>query len=82
MSAQQFIDIEKQAGTPETGESPNGSGSHHHGFRVARVTTSGDNQEILHLGDTKIYKEELMAAFGGSLNVGLSTAPTHKFASK
>lgn len=47
---------------------------------VSRVMTSGPNDEIVHIGDTRVYKHELMEAFGGSLNVGLSEAPSRKFA--
>ncbi|VVT45393.1 uncharacterized protein SAPINGB_P000735 [Magnusiomyces paraingens] len=69
MSAQDHFDIEKQSDIPEQP-----------GPRIARIQTSGEDNEIIHIGDTKVYKHELMAAFGGSLNVGLSEAPSRKFA--
>lgn len=47
---------------------------------VQRVHTSGANNEILHIGNQKVYKHELMAAFGGTLNPGLSKISVHKFA--
>ncbi|VVT45396.1 uncharacterized protein SAPINGB_P000736 [Magnusiomyces paraingens] len=69
MAAQEHFDLEKQSDYP--GET---------GTPIARIQTSGQDNEILHIGDTKVYKHELMAAFGGSLNVGLSEAPSRKFA--
>lgn len=63
------IDLEKQENHTYVG-----------GHLVARVTTSGDGQEILHIGDTKVLKDDFIAAFGGSLNPGLSAAPSRKFA--
>lgn len=74
------IDIEKQttAADQHSGSSTyNRNGA---GHRIARVTTSGDEDEILHIGDTKVYKHEFVAAFGGTLNPGLSAAPSRKFA--
>ncbi|KAF5097055.1 hypothetical protein DV451_003997 [Geotrichum candidum] len=49
------------------------------GNKIARVTTSGDDDEILHIGDTKMFKHELIAAFGGDLNPGLHAPPSRKF---
>jgi succinate-acetate transporter protein len=49
------------------------------GSKIARVTTSGDDDEILHIGDTKVFKRELIAAFGGDLNPGLHAPPSRKF---
>lgn len=46
---------------------------------VARITTSGTNDEFLHIGETRFYKHELIQAFGGNLNVGLSQAPSRRF---
>lgn len=75
------IDIEKQTAdqhsSSSTGAAYNRTDS---GHRIARVTTSGDAAEILHIGDTKVYKNEFVAAFGGTLNPGLSEAPSRKFA--
>ncbi|VVT45402.1 uncharacterized protein SAPINGB_P000738 [Magnusiomyces paraingens] len=48
--------------------------------QISRIQTSGPSNEILHIGDTKVYKHDLIAAFGGSLNVGLTEAPSRKFA--
>jgi uncharacterized protein len=47
---------------------------------VARVVTSGNNNEFVHIGGTKVYKHELLAAFGGTLNPQVHTSPSRKFA--
>jgi hypothetical protein len=47
---------------------------------VSRVMTSGHDNEIIHIGHTRVYRHELMAAFGGYMNVGLREIPTRKFA--
>jgi succinate-acetate transporter protein len=46
---------------------------------VQRVHTSGTNSEFIHIGNQKVLKSELLAAFGGRMNPGL-LRPTHKFA--
>lgn len=53
---------------------------HPSGHKVHKIKTSGVNDEILHIGNTKVFKHELVAAFGGTLNPGLAPAPSHKFA--
>ncbi|ODV98527.1 hypothetical protein PACTADRAFT_48270 [Pachysolen tannophilus NRRL Y-2460] len=56
--------------------------SHHHSDShsgVSRIITSGVNDEIIHIGKEKYYKNELIKAFGGSLNPGLSAPSIHKF---
>jgi len=50
------------------------------GDQIARVVTSGDDNEFVHIGNTKVYRHELLAAFGGTLNPQLSAAPSRKFA--
>ncbi|ANB15918.1 putative ammonium permease ATO2 [Sugiyamaella lignohabitans] len=47
---------------------------------VARIITSGDDNEFIHIGNTKVYRDELIAAFGGTLNPSLHAAPSRKFA--
>lgn len=47
---------------------------------VQRIHTSGADDEFVHIGNTKVYKHELIAAFGGTLNPGLHEAPSRKFA--
>lgn len=66
------FDVEKHAADQTFENEPN-----HH---VARVTTSGDANEIIHIGGTKVFKHEFIAAFGGDLNPGLHAPPTRKFA--
>ncbi|ODV63072.1 acetate uptake transporter family protein [Ascoidea rubescens DSM 1968] len=44
------------------------------------VTVSGLNNEYIHIGQTKVRKDELLSAFGGSLYTGVTAPPTHKFA--
>lgn len=72
------IDVEKQTADQHSGSST--AAYNRAGHRIARVTTSGDDEEILHIGDTKVFKHEFLAAFGGTLNPGLSRAPSRKFA--
>lgn len=45
-----------------------------------KIHTTGDNEEYVVIGNKKYLKHELMQAFGGSLNPGLSLPPTHNFA--
>lgn len=47
---------------------------------VSRIYTSGDNQEYIMIGRTKVLKSELVNAFGGSLQPGIYAPSTHKFA--
>lgn len=70
-------DIEKQTADKYSGSPTSYQRGPH---QIARVTTSGDDNEILHIGDTKVFKHEFMAAFGGTLNAGLSAPPSRKFA--
>ncbi|VVT45381.1 uncharacterized protein SAPINGB_P000731 [Magnusiomyces paraingens] len=71
-SLQASFDLEKQA--------PPQNSDYVDGHKISRIKTSGNDQEILHIGDTKILKQDFIAAFGGSLNPGLSVAPSRKFA--
>ncbi|VVT45387.1 uncharacterized protein SAPINGB_P000733 [Magnusiomyces paraingens] len=71
MSQPENIDLEKQQQ-----ETHDFHGTH----KISRIQTSGDDNEILHIGDTKVLKQDLIAAFGGSFNPGLSVAPSRKFA--
>lgn len=50
------------------------------GHKIARVTTSGDDDEIVNIGGTRVLKQELIAAFGGDLNPGRHAPPSRKFA--
>lgn len=47
---------------------------------VGRIHTTGDNKEFVVIGRKKYLRSELMEAFGGTLNPGLSPPPTHNFA--
>lgn len=47
---------------------------------IGRVKTSGQNDEYIIIGNTKYLRHELMQAFGGTLNPGLSPPPSHQFA--
>lgn len=62
------IDLEKQ------------SVDQHSDSHIARITTSGHENEIIHIGEQKVYKRELMAAFGGDFQPGLHAPPSRKFA--
>lgn len=47
---------------------------------IQKITTSGANNEIIHIGETRVHREEFMAAFGGYFNPGLRHAPSRKMA--
>ena len=47
---------------------------------VQTVKTSGNDDEYLHIGDTKIRRTDLMLAFGGEMRPGVYTPPSRKFA--
>lgn len=47
---------------------------------VGNIRTTGEGEEFIIIGKQKFYRHELMSAFGGTLNPGLSPFPTHKFA--
>lgn len=77
-------DIEKQVTPDEHVENTNPQGlysdpSYGSEHLVSKVTTSSDGQYV-YLGNKKFAKEDLTAAFGGTLNPGLSPPSTHKFA--
>jgi len=63
-----------------TTDYPKTSEEGHHEVPVARVRTSGPRDEFIHIGDSKVYKQDLVAAFGGTLTTGLRPAPSRKFA--
>lgn len=47
---------------------------------VSRVRYAGERNEYLIFGNKKYARNELMTAFGGTLNPGLSPYPVHSFA--
>lgn len=47
---------------------------------LSKITTSGENQEFVHIGDTRVLRHELMEAVGGSFSNQLHHIPTRKFA--
>ncbi|EMG48956.1 Acetate transporter, putative [Candida maltosa Xu316] len=47
---------------------------------VARIQTAGAGEEFIILGNTKYYRHELMAAFGGTFDVSPHLPPVHKIA--
>ncbi|EGV66756.1 hypothetical protein CANTEDRAFT_112154 [Yamadazyma tenuis ATCC 10573] len=47
---------------------------------VGRIHTTGENNQFIIIGHRKYLRSELMEAFGGTLNPGLSPPPTHGFA--
>ncbi len=64
----------------EKGFSPsNSSNLDNSNPNVHRVQTSGANNEIVHIGDIAVDKNEFLTAFGGSLIPGYQAAPIHKF---
>lgn len=73
-------DIEKQTLDQISGSSENIQEVPALSSGMARVTTSGHNDEIIHIGDAKIYRKDFLAAFGGDLNPGLHAPPSRKFA--
>lgn len=52
----------------------------HHNVPLGSVSHAGHGDEFVILGNQKFYKHELMTAFGGTLNPGLSPYPKHQFA--
>ncbi|ODV63981.1 acetate uptake transporter family protein [Ascoidea rubescens DSM 1968] len=52
----------------------------HSGDEHQPITTSGAQNEFVHIGNMKVRKDELLNAFGGSLYPGIMAPPTHKFA--
>ncbi len=62
---------------PELRSAPNNE----YNPNIAQIQTSfHNNQEVVHIGDQKVYKDDLVRAFGGTLVPGLMEAPVHKFA--
>ncbi|CAL9734941.1 ammonia transport outward protein 2 [Monosporozyma servazzii] len=47
---------------------------------LQRIYTSGSNNEYIYIGRQKFLRDDLLGAFGGSLNPGLSVPSSHKFA--
>jgi succinate-acetate transporter protein len=47
---------------------------------ISKVVTSGDHNEIIHIGNTLVNKDELMAAFGGTMWNGPHLPPSRKLA--
>lgn len=47
---------------------------------LGRVVVSGSSNEYIIIGKKKYYRHELMEAFGGNLNPGLSPPPVYGFA--
>ncbi|CCH60930.1 hypothetical protein TBLA_0D04340 [Henningerozyma blattae CBS 6284] len=46
---------------------------------IERVYTVGDNQEFIVIGNQKFLKQELIHAFGGTLNPSWQPPPAHRF---
>jgi succinate-acetate transporter protein len=86
-----FNDIEKQSSqdehlenTSNTNTSPPvglyaDNNSYNSDHLISKVTTSSDGNYV-YLGTKKFAKEDLVQAFGGTLNPGLAAPSTHKFA--
>lgn len=53
--------------------------THHDQGSLGRVYTSGDNNEFIIIGRQKFLRDELVTAFGGTLQPGLAPPPVHKF---
>ncbi len=49
-------------------------------YNLKTIQTSGPNNEIIHIGDISVRRDEFITAFGGSLMPGAQAAPVHKFA--
>lgn len=47
---------------------------------VKGIRTAGDGNEFIIIGKQKFYRHEVMSAFGGTLNPGVSPYPTNLFA--
>ncbi|CDR46071.1 CYFA0S21e02102g1_1 [Cyberlindnera fabianii] len=46
---------------------------------VYSITTSGTENEYIHIDDKKFLKDDLLKAFGGNLNPGYAERPAYKF---
>lgn len=51
-----------------------------HHDQVTKIQTSGDNSEYILIGRTKVLKSELLGAFAGTLNPGISAPSPYTFA--
>lgn len=51
----------------------------HNHLPVGTISHSGEGDEFIKLGNQRFYKHELMTAFGGTLNPGLSPFPKRSF---
>lgn len=51
---------------------------HEHADPVSKIMTSGENNEFIHIGNKKYHRYDLMEAFGGTLNPGLSPYPVRQ----
>ena len=47
---------------------------------IARIFTTGDNNEYIYIGRQKFLRSDLYEAFGGTLQPGLAPPSTHRFA--
>lgn len=79
-----YDDIEKQISQDEHLENTSNSnhspvGLYNDDHVVSKVTTSHDGAYV-YLGNKKFAKDELLQAFGGTLNPGLAAPSIHKFA--
>lgn len=45
---------------------------------VSKIVTSGDNNQYIHIGNKVYHRYDLMEAFGGTLNPGLSPYPVRQ----
>ncbi|CCE66070.1 hypothetical protein TPHA_0O01010 [Tetrapisispora phaffii CBS 4417] len=54
--------------------------SNNENSELSRIYTSGKNNEYVNIGKEKFLRDDLLEAFGGSLNPGLRVPSEHKFA--
>jgi len=88
---QETTDIEKQFTPPEhrenqtsrytTNNTAESNGDfNHEDHELTTISHAGANNEYIMIGKTKVLKSELVSAFGGTLQPGISAPPTHRFA--
>lgn len=73
------IEADLEKGTNAT-YSPTHSHDHGNDVQNVEVTNHHSGREVILIGNTKVYKDEMIRAFGGLAQPGLSAPPVHKFA--
>ncbi|CEP20690.1 K07034 [Cyberlindnera jadinii] len=73
------VDLEKQA-TPNSSNDNHTFSPEDEAHPVSKVYTSGENDQYIMIGRTKVLRSELWNAFGGDLQPGIHATPPRRFA--